>query len=52
MPQLPLILEISAMKPPIQVIEESMDSWRSLRHYQNLSETGALSERFVSACTL
>ena len=49
-PQLPLILEISAMKPPIQVVEESMETWRSLRHYQNLSDTGALSERFVSAC--
>jgi len=50
MPQVPLYLEISAFKEPIQVVEANYKDWRSLRHYQNLAENGALNERFVSAC--
>lgn len=51
-PQLPLIYEISAFKDPIQVVEENLTDWRSMRHYQNLSENGAMSERFTATACL
>ena len=38
------------MLPNIQVVTQTYDKWRSLKHYQNLAPNGALSERFVSSC--
>lgn len=32
-PQLPLIYDISAFKEPIQVVEQNLSDWRSLRYY-------------------
>ena len=47
--QLPTITNISAYYAPIEVIEEDLSEWRSLKHYQSKADSGALPERFVSA---
>ena len=46
---LPYIKNLSAFMAPVQVIQEDLSAWRSLKHYQSKVENGALPERFVSA---
>ena len=48
---LPLYLDLSAYAKPIQVVTADYANWSSMRHFQSLSENGALSEKFVAACT-
>lgn len=48
-PHLPKYESISAKLLPVEVIQEDLSQWKTLRHFINNSANGVLSERYVSA---